>query len=171
MLSSIQKDYAIIDKVAAECLGKLTGTNITKDIALSAEIAGLMLLRTSQVDLSTLPPGNVILGVISYDTYEQIQRFIVGWAVSNGLDSKEIAKVKIPDSVKNYIPEVTQFEHAFYEICRSHGIKAEYYPFIAISTAMKLVLAGEKMGLLNAKVGQAIVLYHIICGSKTVPCF
>jgi len=86
-----------------------------------------------------------------------------------GIIPKEIGNVTIPDSIENYIPEVTQFEHAFYEIFRSHGIKAEYYPFIAISSAMKLVLAGEKMGLLNAKIGQAIVLYHIICGSKTMP--
>jgi hypothetical protein len=67
------------------------------------------------------------------------------------------------------LPELTKFEKGFCEICQTVGIKIEYYPFVAISSAMRLVLVGDKMKLLNGKSGRAIVHYHVICGSKTVP--
>ena len=172
MLASIQKDYAIIDKAAGEFLGKLTGTNIAKDIALSAEMGGLMLLRASKVDLSKLAAGNVLLGVIPDDVYKQIDRFIFGWAATNGLDTTQISKEEFSNFLKghnDYFPELTKYENGFYEICRMNGIKTEYYPFVAISSAMKLVLVGDKMKLLNGKSGRAIVHYHVICGSKKVP--
>jgi len=172
MLASIQQDYAIINKAAGEFLGMLTGTNIAKDIALSAEIGGLMLLRASKVDLSKYQGGNVLLGVIADDIYKQIDRFIFGWATTNGLDTTEISKEEFSNSLKeysDYFPELTKFENGFYEVCRVNGIKTEYYPFVAISSAMRLVLTGEKMKLLNGKIGRAIVHYHVICGSKTVP--
>ncbi len=172
MLASIQKDYPVINKAAGEFLGKLTGTNIAKDIILSAEMGGLMLLRASKVDLLKYQGGNALIGAIADDIYGQIDRFIIGWATANGLDTTEISKEEFANSLKghsDYFPELTKYENGFYEICRANGIKIEYYPFVAISSAMRLVLVGDKMKLLNGKSGRAIVHYHIICGSKTVP--
>lgn len=172
MLASIQKDYAIIDKAAGEFLGNLTGTNIAKDITLAAEMGGLTLLRASKADLSKYKGGNVLLGAIPDETYEQIDRFIAGWAATNGLDTTEIKKEDFSNSLKEhseYFPQLTKYENGFYEICRVNGIKTEYFPYVAISAAMRLVLAGDKMKLLNGKIGRAIVHYHVICGSKTVP--
>jgi hypothetical protein len=172
MLSSIQRDYAIIDKAASGFLEKLTGNNIRKDIALSAEMGGLMLLRASKVDLSKYPAGSVILGAITDDIYQEVDRFMHGWAVTNGLETTSVSKIEFSDflkTVENYFPELTHLENGFYEVCKAHGIKIEYYPFVAISSAMRLVLAGEKTGLLKGKAGRAIAHYHVICGSKTVP--
>lgn len=172
MLASIQKDYAIINKAAIEFLKKLTGTSIAKDIALSAEMGGLMLLRASKVEVSKYQGGNVLLGAIPDDIYKQIDRFIIGWAATNGLDTTEISKEEFSNSLKghsDYFPELTKYENGFYEVCRANGIKTAYYPFVAISSAMNLVLTGEKMKLLNGKTGRAIVHYHVICGSKKVP--
>jgi hypothetical protein len=147
----------------------LTNTNIKKDIALSASMAGLMLLRATGADLSKFDPGNILLGAVPDHVYDEMQRFVVGWIISNNLDPRDIGKVQIPDDAKDYLPEIANLEHTFYDICKRNGIKVEYYPFVAASAALKLVAAGEKLGLLDAKTGQAIMIYHVLSGSKTVP--
>lgn len=169
LLKSIEKDFAVINKAAADFLPKLSGTDIKKDIVLSAELAGLMLLRASNVDFLELDSGNVVLGAVADETYKQIQRFIYGWSQSNGLDPREVGKEEIPDDYKEYIPAITQLEQPFYEICKQNNIGAEYYPFVAVLSALKLVLAGRNLKLLDPKTGLAMVFYHIISGSKTVP--
>jgi hypothetical protein len=169
ILKSVQKDYAIINKAAGEFLYKLSGNNIKKDITLAAEMSGLKLLRTSKVDLSQVAPGVILLGAIPDETYKIMDRFIMGWAVSNWINPLGVGKVNIPDDVKDYLPEVTQLEIPFADICEQNSINNEYYPFVAASAALKLVLAGKKMKLLDAKIGLAMVMYHIISGSKTVP--
>jgi hypothetical protein len=169
ILDSIQKDYAIINKTAGEFLSKLSGNDIHRDILLASEIGGLELLRASGVDFSKYRPGSILLGAIPDEIFEQMQRFVFGWAISNGIDPKGIGKGKIPDKYKDYQPEITQFEISFLNLCQQNSIKGEYYPFVALASALKLVLAGEKLKLLDAKTGLAMVLYHIIVGSKTVP--
>ena len=57
----------------------------------------------------------------------------------------------------------------FYEICKKYGVETKFYPFIAAASAGKLVLAGNKLKLLEPKIGLAILLFHIAAGSKTVP--
>jgi hypothetical protein len=169
ILESIQKDYPAIDKTAGEFLQKLSGNNIKRDIALAAQMAGLKLLRATKVDLSQLSPGNIILGAIPDEVYDQIQRFIFGWALSNDIDPRNIGKVKLADDIENYLPEITQLEDSFHDICKQNNIKDEYYPFVAASAALKLVIAGENLELLDAKTGLSMTMYHIISGSKTVP--
>jgi len=169
LLDSVQKDYATIDQAAGEFLHKLSGNNLQRDIVLAAEMAGLQLLRAAAVDLSKFNPGSIILGAISDQTYEQLQRFVFGWALSNGLNPEDAGDFEIPDDITNYIPEITQLESSFNSICEQNSITKEHYPFVAASSALKLVLAGENLKLLDAKLGLAITMYHLIAGGKTVP--
>jgi hypothetical protein len=168
-LDAVQQNYAIINNAAGEYLTKLTGTSITKDIALAAEMAGLMLLRASSADFVTIPAGTGILGAIPDNEAHTLTRFVFSLISSNGLNPKEIDFAAIPVDVKKYLPELIRFEEPFYEICQKHGIEKKFFPFTAAASAVKLVLASNKLGLLKPKTGLAILLFHIAAGSKTVP--
>ena len=50
ILDAVQKSYPSINKAAGEFLFKLSGTGITRDLALSAELAGLMLEQKNTED-------------------------------------------------------------------------------------------------------------------------
>ncbi|HNT78089.1 MAG TPA: hypothetical protein PKH77_24005 [Anaerolineae bacterium] len=168
LLDSIQKDYALIDKAAAEFLSTLPGENFTRVIALAAEIAGLQLLRATQMDLSQFPPGSALLGAVSDEAYEPMQQFVYRWTMSNGLS--DTGEVDVPADATGYLPEVAQHELAFRAICERHDLPVAYYPYAAAVTALKLVLAGERLKLLEPNVGLTTMVYHVIVGSKTAPC-
>jgi len=165
----IEKEYGKINRAANDFLLKLPEDNIKQAISLSAEMAGLKLLRTADIDLSKFEPGTVVLGAVSDETYQQMQRFMFNWAISNRLDPRNAGNVELLDDDKNYFIEVAQLEDSFDEICRQNNILQEHFPFAAASAALKLVLAGKKMDLLDENTGRALTLYHIILGGKTIP--
>lgn len=167
LLDSIQKDYALIDQAAAEFLSTLPGENFTRVIALAAEIAGLQLLRATAIDLAQFPPGGVLLDAVPDESYEQMQQFVYGWTMSNGLG--DTGEAEVPAEATAYLPEVAQHERTFRAICQRHSLPAEYYPYVAAVTALKLVLAGERLKLLEPNVGLMTMVYHVIVGSKTAP--
>jgi hypothetical protein len=169
ILDSVQQDFAIIDKAAKEFCQMLLDNDVRKSIALAAEMSGLKLLRATKVDFSKLESGAVLLGAIPDETYDLMQRFIFGWARSNGISTFSFFKPKIPNDMMSYFPNVTQFENKFTDICKNNAVKAEYYPFVAATSALRFVDAGKHYKFLDAKTGLAIVMYHIISGSKTVP--
>jgi ABC-type antimicrobial peptide transport system ATPase subunit len=169
ILDSVQKDFSIIDKAAKEFVQMLLDDDVRKSIALSAEMSGLKLLRASKVDFSKLESGAVLLGAIPDETYDLMQRFIFGWARTNGISTFSFIKPKIPNDIMNYFPEVTQFENQFMDICKNNAVKAKYHPFVAATSALRFVDAGKHFKFLEPKTGLAITMYHIISGSKTVP--
>lgn len=141
--------------------------NIQADIITGAELAGLMLLRESKADLANLDPGSVILGATPDEVQERIQKFVLGWAISNGLESPK--EFSIPEDAKNYNPRVADLEAPLAQICKRNEVKTEYFPFVAATAAMRLVQAGKKTKVLDPIQGVCIVSYHLIAGSKTVP--
>jgi len=169
ILASVQKNYPAIHTAAGEFLGKLTGSNITTDICLAGEMAGLMLLRSSKADLRNIPPGTVILGAIADDVQQAMHRFVFGMAMSNGLNPKEVDFAAMSADAKKYLPQLTQFEKPFRDTCDNYGIVSELFPFIAVAAGVKLVLAGNQLKLLSPKIGLAMLFFHIIAGSKTAP--
>lgn len=169
LFDSIQKNYPAINNAAGDFLAKLTGTNLITDITLSAEMAGLMLLRVSSVNEQKIAPGTVVLGAIPDDASQMLNRFVYGFAPSNGLNPKEMDVAGIPADAKSYLPELTRYEQPFYDCCHKQGLERELFPFTAAASAGKLVLAGNQLGILNAKIGLALLLFHTVAGSKTFP--
>lgn len=164
----IEEEFGKINQAARDSLLKLPDDNIKKAIALSAEMAGLKLLRATGIDLSEFEPGSMVLGAVSDEIYQYIQRFIINWMHSNGLDLVT-DRVEIPAGDKKYYPEVVQLEKSFDEICEQNNLYPEHFSYAAISAALKLLLAGKNMGLLDEKTGRTLILYHIVLGGKTVP--
>ena len=169
LLEEVQKDYPMINKAAAEFISKLPGNDIKQAIMLAAEMAGLQLLRASKVDLVKIAPGTIVLGAIPDDINQQLERFVALVALSNGIDRIDLGWVDFHGKDKDYHPEITRLESSFHEICQKSSVKVEYYPFVAALTALKLVLAGKKLGLLDARTGLSMTMFHIIAGSKTAP--
>jgi hypothetical protein len=169
VLDAVQLRYPLINKAAGEFLCKLSLAGLNKDIMLAAEMAGLLMLRESSANIQKIKPGTCILGAIADEAYQTMNRFLCGWAISNGLNPKAINIEGIPADARRYLPELSQFEQPFYAICQVHGIEYDHFPFVAATSAMKLVAAGEKLKMLDPGIGQAMVHFHVIAGSKTVP--
>src|SRR5262245_15209517 len=89
--------HARIEKAANQFLASfgpdLTRTqngHIATDIAGAASVAGLMLLRQVQPDLSGIPPGSVVLGDFLdrlYGEQQQMQAFFMNLATQMGLNA------------------------------------------------------------------------------------
>jgi hypothetical protein len=68
------------------------------------------------------------------------------------------------------IPEMThKTEKGFLAICARHDLANEFYPFVAVLAALKLVVAAVTMDLLDQNTGKALTGYHVVAGAKTVP--
>jgi hypothetical protein len=169
ILQTIQSNYAAINSAAGEYLAKLTLQDLNKDITISAEMAGLMMLRDSGVNLDSIVSGTALLGAITDEVAKTMNRFVFSWAISNGLNPREINIAGLTTEAKAYLPELTRYEKPLYDVCEKHRIARELFSFVAATSAMKLVAAGKVLGVLDQKLGQAMVLFHIIAGSKTVP--
>jgi hypothetical protein len=163
------QDFEKLDLASKEFLLKLPEDDIKQAISRSAGLGGLKLLRASNVNLSNLEPGNIILNAISEDDYKNIQQFMFTFAVSNEMDPRNIGDVKLQDEDKKYVQEIVGLEQEFDQICNQFGVQLKYFPHAAITTAMKLVRAGKDMELIDQKYGQALILYHLIQSSKTIP--
>ena len=111
----------------------------------------------------------VLLGAIPDETYQVMESFVVGWAKLNHISTFMVFKPKIPNDMLYYIPQLTQFEDRFTQVCNANAVKAEHYPFVATTAALTFVYAAKKLGFLNPKLGLALILYHINAASKTVP--
>ena len=169
LLDAVQQDFEIIDEMAGTFLGQLPGDDIKKDLMLTAELAGLILLRESNVDLSNLEPGAVVLGAIDDETYQLIHRFLFGCAHTAGLDPNALFEGDLPEDINVYFPELTEYENHLHTLCKKNNVKPEYYSFIAVCAVILIILAGMEQKLLEPDLGLAMTMYHINVGSKTVP--
>jgi hypothetical protein len=168
VLETVRENFVSIDKAAEEFLVKLTLKGIRADIILAAEMAGLMLLRSSGVDLQKLRPGAELKGAVSQEVAERVTRFVLDWSKSNRL-SDGVQMVLIPGGYKKYRRDVGKFENSLYAACRANAIKREHLPFVAATAALKLVVAGVKLHAFGAEEGLGLVIFHVEVGSKTVP--
>jgi len=169
ILQSVQANYPAIDKAAGVFLQKLTGTDISRDITLAAEMSGLALLRQGTADVSKMPPGMAVLGAVPDDALETLQKFVVGWAASNRIDFRMANPAGLPKDKTAYLPELTKFELPFRTICLEQGIAPGLIPFVAATSALKLVLAGNQLKLIDISTALAIVMFHVVAGAKMVP--
>jgi hypothetical protein len=170
ILESVQRNFPAIDRAARPFMLKLSMTGIQTDIALAAEMAGLALLRTSAADLSKVPAGTVILGAVPDAVFATVNRFIFGWSKLNGLPAPTAETFEsLLAEAKAYHPELTRFEKPFDDVCAEHTIARELRPFVAATTALLLVVSGQKLSILDPKIGLAMVAYHFVSGCKTMP--
>jgi hypothetical protein len=157
---------------------KFTSTNaghIQTDIYAAGSLAGLMILQEVGVNLpeviATAKPGNVVLADV-YEGQNDIFRFLSGMFLGNGVLPKLKVDNKVIETNKPMFEceEMTKrLSSQFYESCERERIEHKYYKFAAALTGFKLVMAGKSMKILNTTIGQNLLLYSVVAGSKTIP--
>ena len=168
-VDSCRQSDAVFDRAARDFLGLLSNTNLKNDLAMAAGMAGLKLLRDTRVDLSKHAPGHIVLNAVSEAALQKMQRFVFTWAWKNNLTPGHFKEVNIPEDAREYIPAISKLETSFDSICQQHGIRVDQYPYVAATAALRLAVAGENLGLLEAGLGQTMTLYHMTVASKTIP--
>ncbi|MCS6845795.1 MAG: hypothetical protein NZ528_15955 [Caldilineales bacterium] len=145
--------------------------HIETDIAGAASVAGLMLLRATNVDLAKYTPGDVILADV-YDGQKKLLDFMANVGYTMGIDPTTGWSTPIPPERQPLFATLQlmqRLERPLYEACSQAGLAKDYCPYVAALAAMKLVAAGASLNLLDADVGKGLAFYYIVAGSKTVP--
>ena len=180
----IEERWQSFIKIANGLLGELgskfTPTpkgHIQTDIAAAGSLSGLMILQETVPNLMDITkksgpgrgPGNVILSEV-YEGQNDIFRFLTGMLIGNGIEDKTDMSI-----IKNQKPfyeceEMTRRLSAnFYELCSTQKIEHKYYKFAAALAGFKLVMGGKGTKILDPLIGQNILVYYVVAGSKTIP--
>lgn len=177
-LSDIQKNYPEISAAANDVLGLLgpgftntTGGHVETDISAAASLAGLSILRSKGFDLRAFKPGTMVLSELDTEMNE-IWNFMMAAAENMGLDPSGGWDREIPEANKPLcsILEMTQkTEKNFLALCGRHHLKKDFFPYVAVLAALKLVYAADTMKILDQNIGKALTGYHVVAGAKMVP--
>jgi hypothetical protein len=168
-LDDVRRVMPQIDKAASEVGRNLSRTGVLKDIALAAELAGLMLLRQANPKIPDLPPGTKVVGMTDPELLKPMNLFMASNAYHLGITQKDVESVSLPIEAVAYCADLGQYEPRFREICRSHDIRPQHLPFVAAFSAVKFVGGGAQIGIIDKKLGFALALYHLGAGCNTVP--
>jgi hypothetical protein len=60
-------------------------------------------------------------------------------------------------------------EKDFLAICGKYNLEKDFFPYVAVLAALKLVYAANKMKILDQNIGKSLTGYHLVAGAKTVP--
>lgn len=177
-LTDIGKKYPEINAAANDVLGLFgpgfthtDGGHVETDIAAAASLAGLLILRSKGFDLGAFKPGSVLLSELDTEM-DEIWNFMTAVAANVGMDPEGGWDEEVPEENKPMfsIPEMTQkTEKDFLAICSRHQVEKDFYRYIAVLAALKLVYAADKMDILDQNIGKALTGYHVVAGAKTVP--
>jgi len=177
-LSEIQKNYPEISAAANDVLGLLgpgftntTGGHVETDISAAASLAGLSMLRNKGFDVREFTPGTMLLSELDTEMNE-IWNFMMAAAKNMGLDPSGGWDREIPEANKPLfsVLEMThRTEKAFLAICGRHHLNKDFFPYVAVLAALKLVYAADTMKILDQDIGKALTGHHVVAGAKTVP--
>ncbi len=152
-----------------------TGTpkgHIITDIAGASAVTGLMILRSTNIDLSKYEAGTVLLGSGVDEKQVPVLSFISSICRTFGVAPNVESEKDVIDSSKPIFDtlELTKrLEKPFLDACTKANLNKLYYPIGAAGTALKLIEAGNSMSILDPSIGKQIALFYVIAGSKTVP--
>jgi hypothetical protein len=134
-----------------------------------------MLLRQVFPEINRFPPGSVVLGDFLEKLYaeqQQMHAFFMNLAEQTGLNATEGWQGEPP---REYAPmlEISDLtrtlEPALRKAAENCRVPVEFLPHVAGVTTMKLVAAGQQIGLLDESIGKQIASYYLIAGSRTAP--
>jgi hypothetical protein len=166
----------IANKLLHEFGPKFTSTpqgHIQTDIAAAGSLSELMILQETLPKLSDIvqntKPGNVLLAEV-YDGQNDIFRFLTGMLVGNGIKTRtDIGIIKNQKPYYECQEMTKKLSFKFYEYCSFEKIDHKYYKFAAALAGFKLVIAGKTTKILDPLIGQNILFYYVVAGSKTIP--
>jgi hypothetical protein len=147
--------------------------HIQTDIAAVGSLSGLMILQESVNNLPDVikisKTGDALIAEV-YEGQNDVFRFLTELFIGNGIQPKMDM-----DSIKNHKPLLAcedmtkKLSSIFYQACFTKKLERKYYKFAAALAGHKLVMAGNSMKILPPLIGQNILFYYMVAGSKTVP--
>lgn len=177
--ADIDRNFPLIEAATRLFLGNFGLPYSTKpqghietDIASASSVAGLMLLRATGLDLTQAPPGAALVFEGIYEPQNQMLRFLVACAYNLGIEHESGWNTPVPPDHKPLFEtlEMTQkLEGPLYQACAQSGISKDYSAHVAALTALKLVVAGDKVKLIDINVGKSLISYYVVAGSRTIP--
>lgn len=177
-LNELKQVYPELNTAAGELLASLgpsfTGTpegHIETDIAGAASVAGATLLRAVVPDLERHRAGDILLADV-HDGQGQLLRFMAAISPGMGLSPDNGWNDAVPSEHEPLLrisELVGKLQGPFEHVVAQAGVPSQFRGHVAALAAMKLVAAGHEMGLLDQRVGKALVTHYLIAGSKTVP--
>jgi len=169
LFKQIEVSFPAINAASDELLELLPRESIIAAIASAAELAGLLMLRATPVDLSKFSAGSTLLGAVSDESGIAIAQFVMGYVAGNGLNPKDVDYDALTAELQTYQKDLTRLEPTFAAICEKHNLAGQLRPFAAAAAGGKVVLAGNATQILKPSIGLALLMYHIAAGCKTVP--
>ena len=177
-LSGIRQNLPAIEAAATEMLGlfgpHFTGTpddHVETDIAGAASLAGLSMLRLKGFGLGSFQPGTAIFTDMDAEM-DTIWQFMVQAARELGLDPSSGWDKEVPAEHNPLfsIPDMTRkTERDFVLVCTRHQLGNDFFPYVAVLAALKMVAAAHTHRQLDQDTGKALALYYVVAGAKTVP--
>jgi hypothetical protein len=174
----VNRAYPALKAAAADLLkhfgASYTGTpagHIATDIAGAASVAGSTLLRAAVPDLEQYPVGQFILADV-HEGYDQFFRFMAATGAGLDVEPYEGWNDSVPANHKPLLEVaemVGKLQTPLAQIELQHRIPRKFQGYAAALAAMQLVAAGDRLGILEQRIGKALAIYYVIAGSKTVP--
>ena len=154
------------------------GVHVETAICAPCFLAGTLILRSTDVNLSKLEPGQPVFVNMSNegsqdvvnDTGRDVHNFMQKICSPLGIEPFSGWNQPIPDDhqpLQSGIDLVQKIEEPFTDLMNRLGIPKEYHPYVAAFAGMKVIQMGKQA--LNPEIGKAIALNSLVAGCKTVP--
>lgn len=160
---------AIVDAIIAG-LSDGRGVHIETALTAAGALAGLAMLRNTDLDLSKMTPGEVVLYQGVDDQGPELIQELSAFCDGFGFNPQTGWDTPVPEehqSLQSVLELNTRFEHeanAFYErFAVPLGARAR----VAAFTGVRMMKMASQV--LNPEIGKAILLNAVVAGSKTVP--
>lgn len=153
-----------------EQLADARGVHLETAVGGIAAAAGCLLLRSTNVRLEGLPPGQAVFVEAVEELGRQHFEFLTAACLALGVDPQQGWTDPVPaiHQPRKTIPKLTRLlEPGFAALCDRLGVPAPSRARLASFTAVSLVKECREM--LPPTVGKAIILTAVVAGAKTVP--
>ena len=178
----INKRKDVLDAVASKTLHQfgsnftqIPGGHIQTDIATASSIGGLIIFQENVDNLEKIiiegGTGNALLYEVQ-EAWESLYRIMRTIALNYGIDPIKGWEGSIPEEhypIYSCEEMTRKLAQDFYRICIEENLEKPFWKIAAVLVAVKLILAGRDLGILDEKVGKAIAGYYLLAGSKTIP--
>src|SRR5262249_19829460 len=140
-------------------------------IAGAGYLAGVALLASTTIDLSSLEPGSVVLGTGVDESGPQLLGVLAGLLHHGGAEvsfdamGEPVPKAHAPQ--RDFMTLMTALLPSFHQVIERHRTPDDEQPLVALEAAARLILAARPT--LDPSIGAAIAANAILEGSKRVP--
>jgi hypothetical protein len=146
------------------------GGHLETDITAAASLAGSLVFRASVTIPPGAAPGTPVIGQEGHEGAQILLGYLTN-AAGQELGSEGWTRNMPPGHEPCLGPteSVSRLQAPFEEVALACGLEPRFYPFIAATAALRLILAGRDAGILDPEVGKPLALFFLRAACRTVP--